>query len=304
MPEPTTAAADYEDYSRTSESYDETRVPVGIEILAGCFSCGPRPLAEQVILDGGCGTGSYIAALAGRVGGLHGLELNPGMLARARRKLAGDPGVRLARGSLLDLPYGCRTFDGVMCNQVAHHLGDGPPDFPALRRLLAEARRVLFPGGVLVLHTSSAEQLRDGFWWADLVPEAIERIVERYAPLERVDELLAEAGLDPIDRIVPFRQTLQAPVAYRDPHGPLRAAYRRGDSVWSLATPGELDRGLARLRRMIDGGEVGEYLEARDKLRRRVGQVTFVFARKPGLRPAGQVNLPGGRSQPRRGGSV
>ena len=68
--------AEYEDYSRTSRRYDQTRIPVGIEIILGCFTVGSHPLTEQHVLDGGCGTGNYLEGLRGRIGHLHGFEQN------------------------------------------------------------------------------------------------------------------------------------------------------------------------------------------------------------------------------------
>ena len=49
----------FEDYTSTSENYDSTRRPAGIEIILEALSRGPTPLAEQVVLDAGCGTGNY-----------------------------------------------------------------------------------------------------------------------------------------------------------------------------------------------------------------------------------------------------
>ncbi len=71
---------EFENYQETSKKYDSTRIPVGIEVLLGCFASTPRLLSEQTILDGGCGTGNYIAALKGKVSRIYGLEYNPGML--------------------------------------------------------------------------------------------------------------------------------------------------------------------------------------------------------------------------------
>ncbi len=58
----------YEDYTRTSGNYDKTREPVGTEILVGCFAHAPLPLDQAVVLDAGCGTGSYSDALLHYVG--------------------------------------------------------------------------------------------------------------------------------------------------------------------------------------------------------------------------------------------
>jgi ubiquinone/menaquinone biosynthesis C-methylase UbiE len=77
---------EFENYHDTSKSYDQTRTPIGIEILLGCLASTPRPLSEHRVLDAGCGTGNYITALKGKVGDLCGLEFNEGMLARAARE--------------------------------------------------------------------------------------------------------------------------------------------------------------------------------------------------------------------------
>ncbi len=54
---------EYENYHDTSKAYDNTRIAIGIEIFLGCLASTPRPLLEQNILDGGCGTGNSIQAL-------------------------------------------------------------------------------------------------------------------------------------------------------------------------------------------------------------------------------------------------
>jgi hypothetical protein len=58
----------YEDYTRKSANYDKIREPVGTEILVGCFAHAPVPLDRTVVLDAGCGTGSYSDALLRYVG--------------------------------------------------------------------------------------------------------------------------------------------------------------------------------------------------------------------------------------------
>ena len=57
----------FENYTNTSQNYDLTRQPVGLELIFGALACGSRPLGEQTALDAGCGTGNYLAALAGKV---------------------------------------------------------------------------------------------------------------------------------------------------------------------------------------------------------------------------------------------
>ena len=53
----------YENYSRTSASYDATRPPQGLEIIRENLSMNAVPMKSQALLDAGCGTGQYAAAL-------------------------------------------------------------------------------------------------------------------------------------------------------------------------------------------------------------------------------------------------
>ncbi len=273
---------EYENYQDTSKSYDTTRIPIGVEILLGCFATTPRPLPEQVILDGGCGTGNYIQALKNKVNSLWGLEFNGGMLAQATEKFRNDPNIHLDQGSLLDLPYENETFDGIMCNQVLHHLGSdeaAQENFPELNQVFEQAYRVLRPQGVFVCNTSSHPQVHDGFWWADLIPDAVSRIAQRMPPIACITEKLDQAGFCFGGIVVPIHAVMQGD-NYLDPEGPLKPTYRNGDSTWSLAKEAELEQVLERVRNMNKDGSIVHYLEQRESLRQKLGQTTFVYAYK------------------------
>ena len=276
-----TASPEYEDYHETSKSYDETRHPVAVEVVLGCFAMASRPLHEQIILDGGCGTGNYIAAVKDKVGTVHGIDMNGGMLAQSRTKVDAAAEVCLLQASLTHLPYRDAMFDGMMCNQVIHHLnpGDQAEPFRELRLLMAEAYRVLRPEGVIVFNTSTAQQLREGFWWADLIPEAVNQIIPRFPPLDNMRSMLEAVGFDFGGIIVPLHEVLQGK-QYLAPYGPLKKMYRDGDSTWSLASEEELQHALSRFQAMHDSGRVTAYLQQREQLRHQVGQNTCVFARK------------------------
>ncbi len=144
----------FENYTITSENYDLTRQPVGLELIFGALACGSRPLGEQTVLDAGCGTGNYLAALHGKVAKVEGVELNLGMLETAQTKMADCPGMRLQQGSVLELPIEDGACDGVVVNYVLHHLEDGSDaSFAATRSAVAEFHRVLAPGGTLIIQT-------------------------------------------------------------------------------------------------------------------------------------------------------
>ena len=274
-------STEYENYHETSKAYDDTRSPVGVEVILGSFASSPKPLHKQTMLDGGCGTGNYIAAMQKQIGTIHGLDLNQGMLVQARNKFPRAASVHLLQGSLDCLPYRDAMFDAMMCNQVVHHLstGEEAEPFSRLRNLAAEAYRVLRSGGVLVFNTSSHRQLRDGYWWADLIPAAVHKIARRFPTLECMCSMLEEVGFYCRDLIVLVDEVLQGK-SYLDPHGPFYKAYRDGDSTWSLTTAEELQNALTRLQAMHDDGSIVSYLQQREQLRHRVGQTTCVVARK------------------------
>ncbi len=103
------------------------------------------------ILDAGCGTGGTTVALR-RFGSVVGIDLAWEALAPARaRGLQGQ----LARGSVELLPFADGSFDVVTSFEVIYHLGVGS-DVQALREL----RRVLKPGGLLLLRVPAHDWLR------------------------------------------------------------------------------------------------------------------------------------------------
>jgi SAM-dependent methyltransferase len=94
------------------------------------------------VLDLGCGAGRFVAALAQAGADPVGVEIAGAALERARRNAPGaDLRLVEADGSL-PLEHG--SVDLVWCSEVLEHVAD-------TEHLLLEARRVLRPGGRLLL---------------------------------------------------------------------------------------------------------------------------------------------------------
>ncbi|HEX7896839.1 MAG TPA: class I SAM-dependent methyltransferase [Planctomycetota bacterium] len=91
------------------------------------------------VLDVACGTG-YGAALLGAVG----VDLSMDALRAARNETD-----RLIRADAQRLPFG-GIFDAVVSFETVEHVADA-------ERFVAECRRVLRPGGVLVMSTPNRE---------------------------------------------------------------------------------------------------------------------------------------------------
>ena len=106
---------------------------------------------RPAVLDLGCGIGRLAAALAPEVGGVVGLDASPGMIAAARARCAGIPGLRFVLGSGRDLSgLPDAAFDLVLAVDVFPYLVQAGADLAAAH--VAEAARVLRPaGGSLVI---------------------------------------------------------------------------------------------------------------------------------------------------------
>lgn len=113
-------------------------------------------------LDVGCGPGHIGRYLADRGLVASGLDLSPGMVARAREL---NPGMTFAQGSMLSLPFPDGSFAAVVAFYSIIHLSreDAP-------RAVAEFFRVLESGGhaLLAFHGGQGEVHRDE-WFGEPV---------------------------------------------------------------------------------------------------------------------------------------
>lgn len=133
------------------------------------FSLGPVYKGDR-ILDVGCGCGvdSLVAALlTGPSGSVTGVDMNPDMLARARRNAeeSGIDNVSFREADAENLPFDDGSFDVVISNGVLNLVPDKD-------KAVAEIFRVLKPGG----HLMMADQF--------LVEEStkdVETLIDRWA---------------------------------------------------------------------------------------------------------------------------
>src|SRR3990170_844689 len=108
-----------------------------------------RPRPGDTVLDLACGTGlnfSHIAERVGPEGRIVGVDCTRGMLMQAGRKVVRHrwKGVALVEGDAASLPLAGESCGAVLCSYAMVII----PDY---RRAIAEAVRVLKPGGRLVL---------------------------------------------------------------------------------------------------------------------------------------------------------
>lgn len=173
--------------SSAAEFYDAFFVPALFEHWASrvVSAAGLRPPME--VLDVACGTGVLTGVAADAVlpgGKVVGVDLNPGMLAVARRK---DAPIEWREAAAESLPYSAGTFDVVMSQF-------GLMFFSDKRGAIAEMWKVLRPGGRLVVAVWDALENAPGY-------HAVARILSRLFGDDIADLLRSPYSLGDSDRL-------------------------------------------------------------------------------------------------------
>jgi SAM-dependent methyltransferase len=190
------------------------------------------------VLDVGCGTGNYAAALMAETGSaVCGIDPSRKMLEHARENAAG---AALAQGHAERLPFADGAFDMVMSTDVIHHIGDRVAYF-------AEAVRVLRPGGGIVTVTDSPEDIQRRRPLSSHFPETVAVELRRYPAIELLVEEMRQAGfvdlrLEEVER----RYDLVDLQPYRD----------RAFSSLLLIDEDAFARGMARLAADLAQGPI------------------------------------------------
>ncbi|MEU0684897.1 class I SAM-dependent methyltransferase [Streptomyces albogriseolus] len=128
-------------------------VPALLRLVGGPLTPGAR----AVEIGCGSGYGTRMILDRFRAARVDAIDLDEGMVAKARRRLVDRPGrVRLAVGDATDLraAFGAEddTYDAAFDFAIIHHI----PDW---RSAVAEIARVLKPGGVFVFDEVTAHAL-------------------------------------------------------------------------------------------------------------------------------------------------
>ena len=189
-----------EDASRTRESYDELAATYTERIfteLAG------KPLdrhllnrlAEDVrghglVADLGCGPGHVARYLHDQGVRMLGIDLSPRMIDSARQR---SPDIEFRVGDMRALELADGALAGIVAFYSLIHIGE-----PEMRATLRELRRVLAPGGLLLVafHIGEETVHRDELWghpvsldFRFLMPSPmVARLIEAgFVVLERVE---------------------------------------------------------------------------------------------------------------------
>ncbi len=227
------AAANRPDFGLVAEAYDRLR-PTDAnwwELFETLVADGD--LLGRRVLDVGCGTGRFAAALAERGARVWGIDPSPEMLAQARRTAVG---VGFKQAAAEDLPFKDAWFERAVLVLVLHLVDRA--------RALDEVARVLVPGGRAVIATFVDEHF-EGFWLNRLFPTLAEVDRSRFPRPDVLADELREAGFDAVEE---RRLTQQARVGRETALERIRGRYI---STLQLIPEDEYATGLARAEREL-----------------------------------------------------
>ena len=249
------------DYARQAERYDERRSAspsvTGLLLAALAGTSGRR------LADIGGGTGNYSRALKRAGWKPLVIDRSPEMLARAAAK-----GLDTVQADAQRLPFGDESFDAAMMISMLHHVEDRPA-------ALAEARRILRPGGRLVLMGFTREDSAT-LWILDYFPASRAWMEATHPPLAAfLDEL---PGANAVSFQFEDLEDANLAALSAQPERLFEAAERGDTSYFERMQrdhPEELRTGLIRIKEDIDSGRIP----------RHSGTATLLTWTKPGLKP-------------------
>jgi ubiquinone/menaquinone biosynthesis C-methylase UbiE len=190
------------------------------------------------VVDAGCGTGYWLAALSDLAPRIHGLDFSHEMLRKARdRNLSGG----LVRATAGILPFRERSFDLILCVNALHHFG-------RFEDFIVEAHRVLKPGGMLASFGMDPHHGGDSWCVYDYFPETRAIDLARYPSSGAIIDAMLRAGFDSVEcrTACRFAADRIGEQVFDDPE-----LQRRGCSQMALLTDEQYAAGIARMKSAI-----------------------------------------------------
>lgn len=170
-------------FDKIARFYDAVMPPARRDVLAAGLAYAERPVERALDIGGGTGR----AALGLDVSSPVVVDVASGMIQRAQKR-----GLPVIHADARALPVRDDSVDAVVVVDAFHHM-------PERERVLAEAARVLAPGGVLVVREFDPETLLGR---GLVLGERVLAFDSAFFTPDELASLVGDAGLDPtvVDR--------------------------------------------------------------------------------------------------------
>lgn len=263
----------FEDYSEVSKVYDRERTAMGVDTIVGLMHVyGGKPLKDLHVLDAGCGTGNYAKALIEH--GVRKITLMDGsshMLDVAKDKLkdAIDKKIidQVVEAKMPPLPFADGSFDVVLFSLVLHHIDDWSkaPSFEKAEKTLQEAKRVLRPGGLLVVGEFLQTTIQESIWYMQLSESLLGRFSKRFLTSKQILTMLENAGFNCRSKFNILGSDFIK--HYWDPIGPLRDEWWKAYAAGLLAmiTKEEMEAVKNMVKEKNENGTMDQYMKEHDR---------------------------------------
>ncbi len=221
------------------------------EVIRGLV--GPR---GAVVVDVGCGGGTYTRAWTGL--GAHrvvGVDSSAPLLQSAREDYGSLPGVEFRPGDAAGTGLPARVADVVFQRALIHHI-------PHLAPVVAEARRLLRPGGTYLVQDRTPDDVAEPGspehprgWFFEVVPRLLEVENGRRRTADQVVHELVSGGFDDVTTST-LAEVRRRYAAREDYLTEIRS--RTGRSILHELDDAELGHLVAQLAQRLPDGPVIE----------------------------------------------